>query len=194
MISSGDGRTYQNLLVSIAGLDGAGVFQQPITQGAFAVVDVGNYAEIAVPLDGDGRDALLERCRNRLRLLLLGGIVPDLTRWQRARRRKARGSRSAILRSRAWPAICTRRYRPGDGEGDGRAGGAESSRREKAVARTQGLPMPMQTWSHQALRVYCPTHPKKGDGHRVTGCAQVIGRLKRVALRFQARTAATLKD
>jgi hypothetical protein len=53
-------KTHENLLVGVAGRDGARVLEQAVGQGALAVVDVGDDAEVAVALDGDGGDALLE--------------------------------------------------------------------------------------------------------------------------------------
>jgi hypothetical protein len=42
----------EELLLHVAGGDGAGVLQQAIGQGGFAVVDMGNDAEIADPGSG----------------------------------------------------------------------------------------------------------------------------------------------
>jgi hypothetical protein len=53
-------KTHENLLVGVARRDGARVLEQAVRQGALAVVDVGDDAKVAVALDGDRRDALLE--------------------------------------------------------------------------------------------------------------------------------------
>jgi hypothetical protein len=42
------------------------------------MIDVGDNTEVAVSLNRDRRDALLEGCCNRLRLLLLRSVVPDM--------------------------------------------------------------------------------------------------------------------
>jgi len=47
-------------LLLAAGLDGARNLQQAVRQRRLAMVDVGDDAEIAVPVDGDLGDALLE--------------------------------------------------------------------------------------------------------------------------------------
>jgi hypothetical protein len=52
--------SYEDLLVGVAGRDGARVLEEAVAQGAFAVVDVGDDAEVAVALDGDGLDAFLD--------------------------------------------------------------------------------------------------------------------------------------
>lgn len=62
-------KTYQNLLVAVAGRDGACVFEQAIAQRALSMVDVRDDAEVSVPLNWDGRNARLE-----LRRRWLGGI------------------------------------------------------------------------------------------------------------------------
>jgi hypothetical protein len=52
--------TNEDLLVVVAWRDGARVLEQTVAEGALSVVDVGDNAEVAVTLDGDGGDALLE--------------------------------------------------------------------------------------------------------------------------------------
>jgi hypothetical protein len=52
--------TYKNLLVAIAGTDCAGILQQSVAQSTLSMVDVGDDAKVAVALDGDVVDALLE--------------------------------------------------------------------------------------------------------------------------------------
>jgi hypothetical protein len=72
--------TYENLLVAVTGVDCASVFQQPVTQRALAMVDVGNDAEVPVPLDGDGVDSLLELVRRQFWLYFQGRISPGMFR------------------------------------------------------------------------------------------------------------------
>lgn len=54
------GYAHQDLLVAVAGRDGARVFQQTIAQRALAMVDVGDDAEVAISVNRDGGDASLE--------------------------------------------------------------------------------------------------------------------------------------
>jgi hypothetical protein len=49
----------ENLFVH-TGLDSTGELQQPIGEGAFAMIDVGDNAKVAIPVDRNCSDPLLE--------------------------------------------------------------------------------------------------------------------------------------
>ncbi len=70
--------TYENLLIAVAGIDCAGVFQQPVAQRALAMVDMSDDTEVTVPLDGDGVDALFELVRRQFRLDFHGRISSSM--------------------------------------------------------------------------------------------------------------------
>lgn len=72
--------TYENLLVAVAGIDCTGVFKQSVTQRALTMVDVSDDTEVAVALDGDGVDALLELTRRQFRLGFQSRISSDMFR------------------------------------------------------------------------------------------------------------------
>lgn len=57
----------EDLLVRIAGRDGARQLQQPVTQRALAMVDVRNDTKVAVSFDGDGSDPGFELSGRRFR-------------------------------------------------------------------------------------------------------------------------------
>lgn len=59
-MSSGDSTTYENLLVLITSRDCTRQLQQPVTERALAMVNVGNDTKVAESLEGNGGNALFE--------------------------------------------------------------------------------------------------------------------------------------